>query len=514
MKRFFPLHKLRLLVQIIALGTVLWLFLQTEYRGRDELAYPVGLLFRLDPLAALAAAFAPGAFGWALLWPALLLVALTVVLGRFFCGWLCPLGTTLDGCGRLVGRGRAIAGPGWRRIKYYLLAMLAAAAFCGVQLLGLFDPLAIFLRSLTLAFYPAVNVVGNDIFETFYQHPLPVLSPSLDAAYPFVRDHLLAYRPPVYTLALFTCAVFIGIVLLEKIERRFWCKNLCPLGALLGVCSRRALLQRTPSGLCSDCRVCATACRGGAVAEAGQHPEDCLVCGDCEAYCPQQRADFSFGHPPERTRIDLTRRGLLTSLACGALLGPVARVAPARDKLNPGLLRPPGAVAEGEFLRRCVRCGECLKVCIGGALHPALLEAGAVGLWTPLLVPRLGYCEYNCTLCGQVCPTGAIVRLPLEKKRKTVIGIAVFDKNRCLPYARGEECLVCEEHCPTGEKAIVFDQREVLFGSEPKRLKLPRVVKERCIGCGICETRCPLDGRSAILVINEGESRKPRDLWS
>jgi MauM/NapG family ferredoxin protein len=505
---------LRVLVQSLALAGVLWLFLQTEYRGLDQLPYPVGLLFRLDPLAALAAAFAPGAFGWSLLWPALVLAGLTALFGRFFCGWLCPLGSTLDGLGRLVGRGRGPVRPAWRRVKYYLLLALAAAALFGLQLFGLFDPLAIFLRTLTVALYPAFNVVGNGLFDFFYDHRVPLVSSGLDAAYPFFRDHVLAFHPPVYTLAIFTFAVFLVILLLEKIERRFWCKNLCPLGALLGLCSRHALLKRTPAGLCGDCRVCADECRGGAVTAGGRRSEECLVCFDCEDYCPETRVRFGLGRGERGAGVDLSRRGVVTSLAVGAVLGPVARVGPARALTNPWLLRPPGATAEEEFLQRCVRCGECMKVCIGGALHPALLEAGAAGLWTPLLRPRIGYCEYNCTLCGQVCPTGAIARLPLEKKRKTVIGIAVFDKNRCLPYARGEECLVCEEHCPTGEKAIVFDEREVLVGSEVRTLKLPRVVHERCIGCGICETRCPLDGRSAIRVVNESESRKSRDLWS
>ena len=195
-------------------------------------------------------------------------------------------------------------------------------------------------------------------------------------------------------------------------------------------------------------------------------------------------------------------------------MAPVARMAPASWLQNPYLLRPPGAVAEDDFLRRCIRCGECMKVCIGRALHPAFAQAGAVGLWTPLLVARLGYCEYNCTLCGQVCPTGAIARLQRPEKQKTVIGLAVFDRNRCLPYARGEECLVCEEHCPTGEKAIVFDLRTVETENGPRSLKVPRVISRLCIGCGICETRCPLDGQSAIRVVNEGESRRPRDMWS
>ncbi|PLX99883.1 MAG: (4Fe-4S)-binding protein, partial [Desulfuromonas sp.] len=229
------------------------------------------------------------------------------------------------------------------------------------------------------------------------------------------------------------------------------------------------------------------------------------------SYCERERVAFTWGAAKRRAGVDLSRRSLVTSVACGALAAPVMRIAPPSYRQNPYLLRPPGAAEEAEFLRRCIRCGECMKVCIGQALHPALLQAGAAALWTPLLVARLGYCEYNCTLCGQVCPTGAIEKLPLEKKRQTVIGLAVFNKDRCLPYARGEECLVCEEHCPTPQKAIVFDHKEVLTPEGIKSLKLPRVIKKRCIGCGICETRCPVVGTSAIRVIHEGETRAGSD---
>ena len=502
------LQPVRRAVQLLCLLGFFWLFLQTEYRGTDELAWPVSLLFRLDPLAALADALAPGPFGWSLLWPALLLLLLTALFGRFFCGWICPLGTTLDGLGRLMGRGKASLAPAWRRVKYLLLLTLAAAALFGVQLLGIFDPLAIFLRSLTFSLYPAWNLFWNDTFDFLYNQRLPLLSPAAESAWPFFRDHLLAFHPPAFTLALFTLLVFLGILALERVERRFWCKNLCPLGALLGLCSRHALLQRTPSGACAGCAECLQSCRMAAVTTQGHRPQECVLCLDCAGFCPQQRVAFRIG-APKTTGVDLTRRETVSALAAGLLVAPAVRLTPDPSLRNGYLLRPPGAVAEAEFLARCIRCGECMKVCIGRALHPAFLQAGAAGLWTPLLLPRIGYCEFNCTLCGQVCPTGAIRHLQLEEKRKTVIGLAVFDRNRCLPYARGEECLVCEEHCPTAQKAIVFEEKDVIVDGAPRRLKIPQVVPKRCIGCGICETRCPLAGESAIRVVHEGESRRP-----
>jgi MauM/NapG family ferredoxin protein len=510
-KRQSWLRHSRRAVQLVCLLGVLLLFVATEYRGLDEIPWPVGLLFRLDPLALLADLFAPGAPHWQLLWPALLVLAATALLGRFFCGWVCPLGTTLDGCGSLLGRGRKPLRLGWRRVKYLLLLALVVAALLGVQWFGLFDPLAIFLRTLTLALYPAYNLAANALFDVAWQQPLPLISPALNSVYPFWRDHLMAFHQPVFTLSLFTLLVFLGIAVLERIERRFWCKNLCPLGALLGLCSGAALVRRRPGGLCADCQQCSSDCRMDAVAADGLRKGECILCFDCADYCPDARVQFGWAsRPPRDAGVDLSRRGVVGALAAGVLLAPVVRIAPAAERDNPFLIRPPGAVEEREFLRRCIRCGECMKVCIGSALHPAFHQAGASGLWTPLLMARLGYCEYNCTLCGQVCPTGAIKRLPVAEKRKVVIGLAVFDKNRCLPYARGEECLVCEEHCPTGEKAIVFEEREVTFQGHTRRLKVPTVVSKRCIGCGICETKCPLDGTSAIRIVNEGESRKVR----
>lgn len=160
-------------------------------------------------------------------------------------------------------------------------------------------------------------------------------------------------------------------------------------------------------------------------------------------------------------------------------------------------------------MNRCIRCGECLKVCLTNGLQPTLWEAGLEGIWTPRLIPKVGYCEYACTLCGQVCPTGAIRELKEAEKARVVIGLAFIDPGRCLPHAFGIECIVCEEHCPTPKKAIYFELKSVSSGREgrPRPIKLPRVDPKLCIGCGICEHKCPVADRAAILITSVGESR-------
>lgn len=497
----------RRVVQFASLLAFLWLFLQTEYRGTDQLTYPVSLLFRLDPLALLAALLAPGQSHFFYLWPAMLLLFLTLIFGRFFCGWLCPLGTVLDLAGAPLRR-KTSRVVGWPGFKYYLLAALVFAAFGGLQLFGWLDPLSLFLRTLTLVINPLWNFIVNGAFAWLYQADIPLLSPLADLIYPFFRDYLLSFQPLLFFLGLFTAAVFVILLSLERWQPRFWCRNICPLGALLGLCARHSRLKRTPQTKCSNCTLCATRCRMGASYAATSSSAECIRCLDCLDFCPQQRVLFQFGQP-SATRFDLGRRKLLTASAGGLLLAPLVSVAPVSAGLRNDVIRPPGAVAENEFLQRCIRCGECMKVCIGNALQPDLARGGLFSLWSPVVVARLGYCEYNCTLCGQVCPTGAIGLLSLEEKRQTKIGLAVIDQNRCLPYARAEECLVCEEHCPTGKKALVFDRKIIKRDNQQISRLQPRVIKDLCIGCGICETRCPVKGQSAIVIVSEGESRAP-----
>ena len=210
---------------------------------------------------------------------------------------------------------------------------------------------------------------------------------------------------------------------------------------------------------------------------------------------------------------------MLTGLVAGAAVVPLLRSTSGFvAERNPGLIRPPAALDEDSFLARCIRCGECMKVCPTNALHPALGEAGLEGLWTPVMVPRIGYCETSCVLCSQVCPTGAIWEITSKEKgwsggsthdaKPIHVGTAFFDRGRCLPWAMATECIVCEEWCPTSPKAIYLQPAEVLTAEgKLKLVKQPFLDPARCVGCGACEYACPVQDRPAIYVTSIGESR-------
>lgn len=499
--------------QALFLLLFLFLFLQTEQKGADTLGYPVKLFLDFDPLLFLGALLASHALVGAF-WLSLLTLLATAVLGRVFCGWVCPLGTLNTLVGSLRKWPARPRVRGWFPLKYLILVFLLAAALFGFQWAGVLDPLSLTVRSLALGLYPALNAGLNALLDLMYRPEAPFWRAAAEAASGFLQRTVLAFQPPRFFQGGAIGALFLGVLALNLLERRFWCRYLCPLGALLGLAGRWAFLKRTVSEGCTSCGLCDGACPGGASTGEGKgwRPSECMVCFNCGDSCPASAASFGFSGKPAPEGVDLSRRRILLAAAAGAAAVPLLRVAPSPrgGRPNPALLRPPGALPEEAFLERCVKCGECMKVCTTNGLQPALLEAGLEGLWTPVLVPRIGYCEYNCTLCGQVCPTGAIARLPREEKVRVKIGLASVDRSRCLPWAQGTPCIVCEEVCPTPTKAVWFEEvpgrnRE---GAEVL-LKRPHVDLDLCIGCGICEAKCPVLDRPAIFVTSTGESRNP-----
>lgn len=459
-------------------------------------------LLHLDPLTTLAEILAGrGLFIGA--WLAMLTVGLTLVFGRSLCGWLCPLGTLLDLFSLRRLRGKRQPPPdSWRQAKYALLLLILFAALFTSLTLLVFDPLTLLVRTVSASLLPALDVVVTAVEFTLYR--IPFMRSPVSTFDALIRPAVLPENPVFsHTAALFGF-IFVGVVLLNLLAERFWCRYICPLGGMLGLLSKVGLVQREIKENCKGCDLCSPVCPTGTIQAEKDYrsdPSECTMCLNCLDACARNSTSFPARfRAPAWNEYDPSRRQALASLGLAAAGVGVLRAGITDRKDHPFWIMPPGC-AEDEFLTKCIRCGECLGACPTGGLQPAISEAGIEGFWTPVLVPRLGYCHYGCNDCGQVCPVEAIPPLGLEEKQLTVIGQAYIDEDRCLPWADRVDCIVCEEMCPLPEKAIVLEEPDETEQEDDFYLPLrPRVIREECIGCGVCEYKCPLEGEAAIRV--------------
>lgn len=490
----------------------LYLILKTRFPGKDYIGN-VEIFFHFDPLLALTTLIASRALFLAFAFSAITLV-ITLVLGRVVCGWVCPLGAFYQFFSFVFKKSKLLrpkkTPPNSTLWKYYILVLVFICALFSLDLVGILDPLSLLYRSFTTAVLPLVDYLFSGIMDITYKLNLSGLGQIMFRFYSSLDLN------SIFIQGFFLGLIFLGIVLLNLYRERFWCRYLCPLGALLGVAARWNLFKlKIDSQKCIHCHLCSIHCP----TQAAPFPEEewksceCVYCFTCSSICPTGAVQFPVRTSSEPVEsINLSRRKLLFTSVMSLFVFPLFRLSPTTERASPKLIRPPGALRENKFLQKCVKCGECLKVCPTNALQPVLSEGGPEALWTPRMVPRIGYCEYYCSLCSQVCPTGAIQELSVEEKTQVTIGTAWIDKNRCIPYTLGAPCIVCEEHCPTSPKAIKLVKKEIkLPDGTIKSPAAPVVDLEQCIGCGICENKCPVVDQPAIYITSVGESRSEKN---
>jgi polyferredoxin/ferredoxin len=476
--------------------------------------WPVNWFLQLDPLVALGTMLTTGTLYAGLAW-GLVTIILTILLGRFFCGWVCPFGTLHHLTGFLGKRGKGAShkveiNQYHRRqsLKYYLLLFLLSAAagalFADATRIAFMNPISYWLlmaatvcavlfvvvkafserrqaASLGFALIAIWAVLGSFLgagpmlgasLQTGLLDPLPLAQRSVNLVLLSLADanpqrlfSTQRYYEGVWAIGV----VFFAAVLLNLKRPRFYCRFLCPLGALFGVLGRFSLWKiGKKTDDCRHCKLCEANCEGGCEPAAAIRTNECVLCMNCFHDCTHDL--ITFGTQPsasgEIVSPDLSRREVVTTLLSGVALVPMLNLSGSNARnYNPEVIRPPGALAEADFLRRCLKCGQCMRICPTNIIQPAGLEAGMEGIWTPRLNFRIGTsgCQLNCVACSLMCPTAAIRPISLDEKRgrngfaatgPIRIGAAFVDYGRCLPWAMDKPCIVCQENCPVSPKAI------------------------------------------------------------
>lgn len=546
--RRFRITNVRVVSQAFFFGLFVFLLWTTWFSRLG--GYPVSLFLEIDPLVGVATAISTHTvYKW--LWRGLFVLVPTLLLGRVFCNWMCPYGTLHQFVGWLFdirANRDSIDANRYRplfQLKYYILTvMLVMAAFGSLQI-GLLDPICLLVRSFAVAFEPAADVAIRGVGEA-------LASRGVDADLSALLFAPGATHHRIFAGAWFVGAMVVVLVGMNLVIPRFFCRVLCPLGAFLGVLSRFApwRIERDLTK-CTDCDLCLKRCEGASDPQAALRKSECFVCFNCIDDCPEDALSFArapvtvkpwivgkladvktraatlFGKPvisevwdTEVAAPDLPRRRVIFAAIFGVLGYPFLRLSKAvNDRgFSPKAIRPPGSVAEPEFLERCIKCDACIHVCPTNVLQPSTLEQGGFeGVWTPVMDFAVGFCQLNCTLCSEVCPTGAIQKTSLERKLgvgehqeqgPVRVGTAFFDQGRCLPWAMQTPCVVCEEVCPVTPKAIgTYEETITRWDGETVTLNKPYMRPELCIGCGICEHECPVLDSAAVYVTAIGETR-------
>jgi len=418
----------------------------------------VRTFFKINPVM-IGVAFVSAHF-WSLsLAFALALLVLTLVMGRVFCGWACPLGTILDGMDFLFGLPvRAIK---LNALKHHLLILLLCLAIGGFSLAWIMDPLN--WASRISGFF----ILGKT-----------------EALWVFVLSGL-----------------FIAIEI--AFGRRGFCRILCPLGAFLSWVSRISLYQFNIDDACNSCGQCALLCRMAAIDKTPQDFDRsaCIHCYECTEKCPTESISFRYLRPEVPKAPVLPRRAFVFSIAGGVALAFGLRSQRSRFLKYHPILRPPGTVRDEKLRNLCIRCGSCARVCPTHGIVSDVGDQRPLWLQTPILSGRDGGCAYDCNACGKACPTGAIRSLSLNEKQKLKIGQADILEDRCIAYQKKSPCLVCYAACPVD--AILLEETEIVLPWN-SILMMPILIDEKCIGCGLCEAACPVHGKGAIRTIPRG----------
>lgn len=435
----------------------------------------------------------------------IVVLVLTVLTGRTYCSFLCPLGIGQDINSRIGGRiKKRFRRYGYRKpqtfLRYSLLALtLIVSIFWGIYLLTLLDPYSVFGRFMTYFSKPAVLWINNVLAGILGKFDLYTLSHTPIKPFPLV----------IYSLPLFFL-LLIGSLSFTK--GRFYCNTICPVGTFLGLISKISIFRiKFDESACTRCGRCSMRCKSSCI-DFLSHNVDvsrCVGCFNCINVCPSEAISYGLvslkKKEPEKIHEDVPDEGRRKVIigAVLVLLG-ISHNGKAQEKAAPKPKKdstvkenktspvcPPGAVSIADFNTRCTACSLCIDACPNSVLQPAFREYGLTGMMQPVMNYHRSFCTYKCNICTEICPTNALQPMALEAKQLTQLGKVKFIRDNCVVKTEKTACGACSESCPT--KAVYMIPFE-------GNLLIPEINDEICIGCGHCEFACPMVPYKAIYV--------------
>lgn len=446
------------------------------------------------------------------------IILLTVLVGRVYCSSICPLGVMQDIITFFSKRFRKkkfrfkYSRP-LTYLRYGILAVVIITFLFGsITLLSLLDPYSIFGRFAS-DFVKPVYTLGNNLLATIFE--------KLNIYAFYVVD-----IKNVSLLAAIIPAVFLITVLWMSITKgRLYCNTICPVGTFLGLLSKVSVFKlKIQETSCTQCGKCSFACKSSCISIKSKEIDfsRCVGCYNCVSTCDNNSVKYKFAWIPVRKqqaviktdnskREFLAKSVMITAGAFGVSNFVQAAVNTKEIKLvaykKKHLVTPPGSINVYHFAEKCTACHLCVSACPSGTLKPRFFESGLSGLLQPFIDQSVSFCNFECVRCSEVCPTGAILPLTIEEKKVTQVGVVTFIKENCIVYTKNTACGSCSEHCPTQAVKMV---------PYKGKLTIPEVNQDICIGCGACEYACPVrpyrsiyvDGNEFHKIAKKPESQK------
>lgn len=426
----------------------------------------------------------------------IIIILLTSLFGRVYCSSVCPLGVMQDLFNwlskKITRRKKFLFSRPMTvtRLAFLLIPVLLILAGYIIPA-ALLDPYSNFGRIVAQLFKPVVVFVNNIISYLL----------ALAGIFSVYTYDVKAFNPVPFILAL---AVFAFVGYMSFRRGRLFCNSVCPVGTLLGLVSRFSLFRiKIDEDNCKVCGACEKACKASCI-ETDTKQIDysrCVMCLDCMQVCPTGGIEIKSGFTKLTTGSEAEDPGKRKFL--GSAFFFIAASLPAAAQKQIQITKPstkpifrkfpaspPGSVSIERFNTYCTACNLCVSACPTQVLQPSFLEYGPAGIFQPWLDNSAGFCNFDCTICGDVCPTGAIAPIRLETKKLTQLGKAKFVKDNCIVFTQKTDCGACAEHCPTKAVHMIPE----------KNLMAPEVREEYCIGCGACEYACPTKPYKSIYV--------------